>query len=92
MADSRSIVITLKLDKSSGSEDTDISSKTSTKSSSSSSDKDSTAKAIATFAAVQIVQEVAQEAVAWGEYYWNKELILNDDILGKEIKALQFLR
>lgn len=86
-ADTRSIVVTLKLDNSSaGASDnenptdgTDAANKT---------DKNSTAKAVAAFAVMKTAQLVTSEVVNWGEYYWNRELTLTDDYIGQRNKNI----
>lgn len=85
MADNRSIVITLKLDNSGNSVEEQP---TDTSAASSKTDKNGSAKAIAAFAAIQVTKIVVNEAVAWGEYYWNKELTLNDDYIGQRNKNI----
>lgn len=84
-ADNRSIEITLKLDEGQGTEQQNP---TNTEATKQSSDKDSTAKAVAAFAITQSVQLVANESVAWAEYYWNRELTLNDDYIGQRNKNI----
>ena len=84
-ADNRSIVITLKLDEGQNSENQNP---TNTASTQQSSDKNSSAKAVASFAAVQAAQLVANEAVAWAEYYNNRELTLADDYIGQRNKKV----
>ena len=81
-ADSRSIVITLKLDSTGEGE----SKPTDTSSVKTATDKDSTAKAVAAFAITQCVELVVSEAVSWGEYYWDRWLTLNDDYIGQRDK------
>lgn len=84
--DNRSIVITLKLD--SGNKETAENNPTDTSSTQQETDKNSKAKAVAAFAVMQSAQIVASEAVAWGEYYWNRELTLNDDYVGQRNKTI----
>lgn len=81
----RAITITLKLD---GSGDDDNNTENQTNTATKKDDKDGTAKAIASFAVVQSLQVVASEAVAWAEYYWNRELTLNDDYVGQRNKNI----
>ena len=89
MADSRSVTITLKTDRSSSQdEQTNTAKQTSTSTESQQNDSNSSAKAIATFAAIQAISTTINEAVAWGEYYWNKELVLNDDYIGQRNKQI----
>lgn len=83
-ADNRSVVITLKLDSGSDVQENP----TNVESSKTNTDKDSTAKAVAKFAVIQSIQLVVNEAVAWGEYYWNRELTLNDDYIGQRNKNI----
>lgn len=85
--DNRSIVITLKIDNS-GSEAIDTSNQTSTTKVSNDTDKNSTAKAVAAFAVAQTVQAAVSEGMNWAEYYWNKELMLNDDYIGQRNKRI----
>lgn len=87
--DNRSIVITLKLDEGQNRENQNP---TNTASTQQSSDKNSSAKAVASFAVVQAAQLVTNEAVTWAEYYWNKELILNDDYIGQRNKNIALLQ
>lgn len=89
MADNRSIVITLKLDNGESSVEEQP---TDTSAASNKSDKNSSAKAVAVFAAVQTTQIVISEAVSWGEYYWNKELTLNDDYVGQRNKNIAVMQ
>ena len=83
-SDNRSIVITLKLD-SSGEEQEKP---TNTQATSQKTEKGSSAKAVAMFAVTQAVETIASEAVAWGEYYLNKELTLTDDYIGQRQKNI----
>ena len=80
--DNRSIVITLKLEQSSQEENnpTDI------KKVDEKVDKGATQKAIASYAAMEITRIAVSEAINWGEYYWNRSLMLNDDYLGQRFK------
>ena len=87
MADNRSIVITLKLDNSSENQ-SDTSNQTNTTRVSNETDKNGAAKAVAAWAVTQAVQVVASEAVAWGEYYLNRELNLRDDYIGQRNKRI----
>lgn len=82
--DNRSIVITLKLD--SGDSEAEQN-PTNTEGKKQSSDKDK-GKAIAAFAVIQGVELVASEIVSWAEYYWNKDLTLNDDYVGQRNKRI----
>ena len=83
-ADNRSVVITLKLDSGSDVQENP----TNVENSKTNTDKDSTAKSVAKFAVIQSTQLVVSEAVAWGEYYWNRELTLNDDYIGQRNKNI----
>lgn len=85
--DNRSIVITLKIDNG-GFEAIDTSNQTSTTKVSNDTDKNSTAKAVAGYAVAQTMQVVANEALSWAEYYWNRELTLNDDYIGQRNKRI----
>lgn len=83
--DNRSIVITLKLD----SNENEVDNKpTDTSGAQTKNDKDSSAKAVAKFAAIQSAQVATGEIVSWAEYYWNRELILNDDYVGQRNKNI----
>lgn len=88
-ADNRSIVITLKLDESN---DSDQKNPTNTEATKQKSDDDSTAKAVAAFAVTQSVQLVANEVVAWADYYWERELTLNDDYVGQRNKNIAIMQ
>lgn len=88
--DNRSIVITLKLD--SGKESDQNSNPTSTEATQQKTDNGSTAKAVAAFAITQSIQVAVNEVVAWGEYYWNKELTLNDDYVGQRNKNIALMQ
>lgn len=88
MADTKEIIVTLKV------EGTDTEKEPSVDVGSPESDKtDSTAKATYKTMAVQAANIVIGEAVAWADYLWEKELILNDDYVGQREKriALQYL-
>lgn len=86
-ADNRSIVITLKLQNEETS-DTDISNQTNTSGAESKSDKNKTAKAAYAAMAIQAGQTALNEVTAWAEYYWNRELTLNDDYVGQRNKQI----
>ena len=86
--DNRSVVITLKLD--SGKEQD--AKPTDTEATKKNTDKDSTAKSVAKFAVIQSAQLVVNEVVAWAEYYWNRELILNDDYVGQRNKNIAMMQ
>lgn len=87
MADTRSITITLKLDKSN--EEPNTSNQTQTSGGKTEeNDKGSSAKAVATYTAIQVGQLAVSEVIAWGEYYWNRELMLNDDYIGQRNKQI----
>lgn len=85
--DNRSIVITLKID-SSGENKNEVSNQTSGTKVSNNTDKSNTAKAVAAFAVAQVVQTVVSEGLAWAEYYWNRELNINDDYVGQRNKQI----
>lgn len=87
MADNRSIVITLKLDNS-GANENDVAGEVSGTKVASNNDKDSTSKAIAAFTIAQVAQTTVNELVNWGEYYWNRELMLDDDYIGQRNKQV----
>lgn len=89
MADNRSVTITLKTVQSGGQEEQiNTAKQTSISTESQENDSNSSAKALATFAAVQVLSNAVNEAVAWGEYYWNRELTLNDDYIGQRNKRI----
>ena len=85
MADNRSIVITLKLD---NSDDNDANVSNQVDTSNKKNDKDKTNKAVALYAAQQISSLVTSEVLNWAEYYWNRELTLNDDYIGQRNKTI----
>lgn len=87
MADNRSIIITLKVDDS-GVGETDISNQVDTSKKEASTNSDHSAKAAAKALAIQAVGIAANEATAWAEYYWNRELTLNDDYVGQRSKQI----
>lgn len=86
MADNRSIVITLKIDNDTNA--TDTSNQTNTNKVSSKEDNDSNSKALAGWAVTQSMQVVASEVINWADYYWNKDIILNDDYIGQRSKQI----
>ena len=86
MADNRSIVITLKLDQ--GENNNDINNQTTSSVSSQSNDNDASAKTVALMLAKQSISIVGNELIAWGEYYWNKELSVTDDYIAQRNKAI----
>lgn len=87
-ADNRSITITLKLTgEESGGSNVDTSAQTNT-SSFVGEDKNSTTKAFAKYAVGQVANVVTSEVIAWAEYYWNRELSLNDDYIGQRNKQI----
>lgn len=83
-ADNRSVVITLKLKN----ESNENNNPTNTSAVQNGNDKNSTAKAVAVFAVAQMAELAAAEVVAWGEYFWNKSLTLNDDYVGQRSKNI----
>ena len=85
--DTRSITITLKLDKT-GNEETDTTKQTSQSSGSEENDKNSTGRAIAAYAGMQVLSGVVSEGLAWAEYEWNKTLTLNDDYIAQRNKSI----
>lgn len=85
--DTRSITITLKLDKT-GNEETDTTKQTSQSSGSDENDKGSTGRAIAIYAGMQVLSGAVNEGLAWAEYEWNKTLTLNDDYIGQRNKTI----
>ena len=84
MADNRSIVITLKLD--GGAEENDTSQQTDTKQVADKNDKGKKAKAAYKALSIQAGTVALNEVTSWAEYYWNKELMLNDDYIGERNK------
>lgn len=87
MADTRSITITLKLDR--GNEEPNTSNQTQTSGGKTEeNDKGSSAKAVATYMAAQTAQSLTSEIIAWGEYYWNRELTLTDDYIAQREKSI----
>ena len=87
MADTRSITITLKLDKS-GDNEADTTNQTGSTSETKSNDKGSQAKAIAAYAATQLGSMAVSELSNWAEYYWNRELTLSDDYIAQRSKQI----
>lgn len=85
MADNRSIVITLKLD---DNDDETVEKETKLEKTSSENDKSKTAKATFTALAFQASELVTSEIVNWAEYYWNRELTLEDDYVGQRNKTI----
>ena len=84
--DSRSVVITLKLD---SQESNEVQSNpTNTEQPKQNTDKDSNSKAVAAWAAMQLLEIVKDEAIAWADYYWERELVLNDDYVGQRNKRI----
>ena len=88
MADNRSIVITLILDKNSTSNDTAVSNQTDSSKVSTSTDNDSKAKAAGWALTSQAIATSASEVISWAEYYWDRELMLNDDYVGQRNKRI----
>ena len=84
-ADTRSVVITLRLD--SGNE-SDISEQTNTTKVSNDTDKNGAAKAVAVWAVSNTVQMASSEVVNWTEYFTNKTLVLKDDYIGQRNKNI----
>ena len=84
-ADNRSIVITLKLD---GNQDNSQANPTNTEGTKQQSDNDGNTKAVASFAIAQTAQLVSNEIVAWADYYWERELTLNDDYISQRSKTI----
>lgn len=86
--DNRSITINLKLiDNSSEANSTNTAAQTET-SNFVGEDKDSGAKAAAWALTSQALNVAANEVIAWAEYYWNRELTLNDDYIGQRNKQI----
>lgn len=85
--DTRSITITLKLDK--GEQEPNVNNQTQTQGGSASSeDKDSGSKGVAMYMGIQAAQIVTSELLAWGDYYWNRELMLTDDYIAQRNKSI----
>ena len=87
-SDSRSIVITLKLEGSEGQGNNP----TDTQETSNNSDNNRTAKALAVFAVGKAIEIAVSEVVAWADYNWNKELTLNDDYIGQRNKNIALMQ
>ena len=87
MADTRSIVITLKLDKTEENQ-TDTSNQTSSSYGSQQNDNDSSAKTVAAWGAIQLATIAVNEITAWIDYEWNKTLSLDDDYIGQRNKQI----
>lgn len=85
MLDKRSIVITLKL---TSSDETSTNNQTNTEQVDFENDKNKKAKAAYKSLAIQAAQTAISEVSAWAEYYWNKELMLNDDYVGMRNKNI----
>ena len=85
MADSRAITITLKLV---AEEEADTNNQTNTQQVSTENDKDKKAKAAYAALAMQAGQSALGEVTAWAEYYWNRDLTLNDDYIGQRNKQI----
>ena len=83
--DNRSIVITLKLDQGDSKVEENP---TDTNGAQKSSDKDGSKKAITAYIAAQVSKMIANEVIDWAEYFWNKELTLNDDYVGQRNKRI----
>ena len=83
--DTRSVVITLKLD---NSDENDVSEQTNTTKVSNDTDKNGTAKAVAIWAVSNAVQMASSEIVNWAEYFTNKTLVLRDDYIGQRSKSI----
>lgn len=84
--DNRSVVITLKLDN--GGEQTDTSQQTNTSAAANNSDKNGSAKAIAAFAAVEMVRMATSEVVSCADFFATNELSLRDDYVGQRNKQI----
>ena len=87
MADTRSIVITLKLDNGSSSS-TNPSETTDTSTVESEMDKNNALKSMAWALSVRAVEAAANEVIAWAEYEWDKQLSLTDDYVGQRWKRI----
>lgn len=86
MADTRSIVITLKLDN--GSSSTNPTETTDTSTVESEMDKNNALKSMAWALSVRAVEVAANEVIAWAEYEWDKQLSLTDDYIGQRWKRI----
>ena len=85
MADRKDIVVTLRL------ESTEAGNKKEPQVDVGSPDDnkgDSTAKAVFKAVGVQALNVAVSEVVAWADYYWERELILNDDYIGQREKRI----
>lgn len=78
--DTRSVVITIKLEDDSGDSKE---SKTDTTAAAKKDDKDSSAKSLAVFAVSSAVETATKELVSWGSYYMQRDLSLTDDYIGE---------
>lgn len=84
-ADNRSVVITLRLEQTS---DADVGNQVDTESVSQKNDKDSSGKAAYKAMAMQALNVALSEVTSWAEYYWNRELALDDDYIGQRNKRV----
>ena len=87
-ADNRSIVITLKLETKDDADVSDATKETDNSNVAAQAGKGAAAKTLAIYAAKEVVETAAREAVDWGEYFWNRELTLNDDYIGQRDKQI----
>lgn len=85
MADSRSVIITLKLAKE---KEADVENQTNTRNISSDGDNDAKAKAAYANMALNSLTIVVGEVAQWTEYYWNKKLVLSDDYIAQRNKQI----
>lgn len=88
MADTKEILVRLKVDETSN-EEADVSNQVGTSNEATNkNDKDKGSKALATYLVTQSLSVAASEVVSWAEYYWNRELTLNDDYIGQREKNI----
>lgn len=96
MADERSIIITVKVDKTStsttssdgGGGNVNVQNQVNTSTITNSSDQGAMAKAAYVGLAMRAIQTAVNEGVAWAEWAWDRELVLNDDYVGQRNKQI----
>lgn len=88
MADTKEILVRLKVDETSN-EEADVSNQVNTSNESATkNDKSKGSKALATYLVTQSLSMVTSEVVSWAEYYWNRTLTLTDDYVGQREKNI----
>ena len=88
MADTREIVVRLKVDETSNEEANTSNQVGTSNEATNKNDKNKGSKALATYLVTQSLSIVTSEVVAWSEYYWNRELTLTDDYIGQREKNI----